>query len=98
MLRHILLVKFTEQTSGQDLANLEQAFYQLQTDIAGIEAIEFGENNSPEGLNKDYSHAIVMCFSDLTARDAYLSNPYHETFKVLFVPMIDDILVFDYSY
>ncbi|OUR68540.1 stress protein [Marinomonas sp. 42_23_T18] len=98
MLRHILLVKFTKQTNEQDLANLEQAFYQLKLDIAGIEAIEFGENNSPEALNKDYSHAIVMSFSDLAARDAYLSNSYHETFKVLFVPMIDDILVFDYTY
>jgi len=98
MLKHILLVKFTEQTSKQDLAKLEQAFYQLKTDIAGIETIEFGENNSPEGLNKGYSHAIVMCFSDLAARDSYLSNPYHEAFKVLFVPMIDDILVFDYVY
>lgn len=98
VVKHILLVKFTAQTSSQDLTSLEHAFYQLQSDIAGIESVEFGENNSPEGLSKDYSHAILITFSDVAARDAYLTNSFHETLKVFFVPMIDDIIVFDYSH
>ena len=96
MVRHILLVKFTPETSEQDLSQLEQAFYQLKADIPGIEGVEFGQNNSPEGLDKGYTHAILMTFSDISARDVYLTHEQHDAFKTLFVPMIEDILVFDY--
>jgi hypothetical protein len=98
VVKHILLVKFKAHTCAQDLTNLEQAFYQLKSEIAGIESVEFGENNSPEGLNKGYSHGIVIAFRDLAARDAYLTDSFHETLKLSFVPMIEDIVVLDYSH
>ena len=98
MVRHILLVKFTPETSEQDLSQLEQAFYQLKADIPGIEGVEFGANTSPEGLEKGYTHAVLMTFVDVKARDAYLPHAKHETFKAIFVPMIADILVFDYEF
>ncbi len=97
MVRHLLLVKFTLATSEQDLIQLEQAFYQLKADIAGIESVEFGLNTSPEGLDKGFTHAILMTFIDTKARDAYLPHAKHEAFKTMFVPMIEDILVFDYE-
>lgn len=97
MIRHILLVSFKADVTPEHLRTLEQGFYQLKKDIKGIEQVEFGQNNSPEGLNQNYSHAIVMTFVDLAARDAYLTDDYHEVFKRLFVPMIENIIVFDYE-
>ena len=96
MVRHILLVKFKAQVSEQDITVLEQAFYQLKESIPNIETVEFGKNNSPEGLNKQYTHAVLMTFTDEKARDVYLTHEKHESFKTLFVSMIDDIIVFDY--
>lgn len=97
MVRHILLVKFNAQASVTVLAKLEQDFYRLKADIRGIEGIEFGTNNSPESLNQGYSHAILMTFTDLAARDAYLIDPFHEQLKTSFVPLIADIIVLDYQ-
>lgn len=98
MVRHILLVKFKEGTSEQDLTLLEQAFYQMQSDIPVIKGVEFGENNNPEGLDKGFTHAVLVTFDDLAGRDAYLIHAKHDAFKTLFVPMIQDIIVFDYSF
>lgn len=97
MLRHILLIQFTDTTHDEDILAIFNVFHAVQEKIPGIEAITCGQNNSSEGLNKDFTHCITMDFTDEAARDAYLPHPAHEELKQQFVPMLKDIVVFDYS-
>ncbi len=97
MLRHILLIQFTATTQDDEILDVFDVFQSIQDKIPGIETVSCGANNSPEGLNKEYTHCVTMDFTDEAARDIYLPHPAHEELKQQFVPMIENIIVFDYS-
>jgi len=97
MLRHVLLLKFTPSATTADLLVLRRAFQALPSQIAGCLNVEWGDNVSPEQLNKGFSSAVLMNFVDAAARDAYLPHPDHEALKSVLVPLLDDIVVLDYQ-
>ena len=97
MLRHVLLLKFTPSTTAADLLALRGAFQALPDQITGCLSVEWGDNVSPEQLNKGFSSAVLMNFVDAAARDAYLPHPDHEALKSVLVPLLDDIVVLDYQ-
>ena len=51
-LRHVVLFKFNETSSAEEIAQVEAAFDALPSKISEIKAYEKGLNNSPENLNK----------------------------------------------
>jgi len=97
MVRHLLLVRFKADASADALTALQTAFMAMVNKVTGLISVEWGENNSPEDKNRGYTHCIMMTFSSLVARDNYLPDPAHSALKVIFRPLIDDIIVLDYS-
>lgn len=97
MIRHILLIKFKETAEPSKIEELWQLFESMPAKVEGVEAVEWGLNDSPEELNKGFSHAVVMTFTDEAGRQNYLPHPEHDALKDVFIPLIDDIVVFDYS-
>lgn len=95
--KHIALVQFKADSSPEQIEQLFSALLDLSENIDGIEDYVEGANSSPEALNKGYTHGFVMTFQDAAARDAYLVHPDHEKFKNDFLPLIQDVLVFDFE-
>jgi hypothetical protein len=65
--------------------------------IDGVDAVEWGINDSPEGKNEGYTHSVVMTFADESGRRNYLPHPEHDALKAVFVPLLEKIIVFDYQ-
>ena len=63
-------------------------------EIDGIESIEYGTNQSPENLNKNYTHSVVVTFSDSSARDLYLVHPDHKALGAVCL-IFGHLIVFD---
>ncbi|WP_221076230.1 Dabb family protein [Agarivorans aestuarii] len=97
MIRHILLIKFKADASETSIQQVQQSFLDIPNKISGVLSVEWGHNDSPEGLNKDYQYSVLMSFSDEAARQSYLSHIEHEKLKLDFVPLLEDIIVFDYT-
>ena len=97
MIRHILLIKFKESVQPADIEAVRQVFLEVPSKISGVTDVEFGENNSPEGKNEGFTHCVFMTFRDEAGRDEYLPHPEHEALKEVFVPTLEDIIVFDYT-
>ena len=97
MIRHILLIKFKAGVGAAQIESVKALFEATPTKIEGVLSAEWGLNDSPEGLNKDFTHAVFMTFADAAARDHYLPHPQHDALKQVFVPLVQDIVVFDYS-
>jgi aspartokinase-like uncharacterized kinase len=97
MIRHLLLLQFTPNTTEEDIADIFALFIAVKDKIDGIVTVTAGENISLEGKNKHFTHCIAMDFVDETARDHYLPHLEHQKIKPRFRPHIADILVFDYS-
>ncbi|WP_439510454.1 Dabb family protein [Marinimicrobium koreense] len=97
MIRHILLVKFKPEATASEIGKARTLFESMTTRVEGVEAVEWGLNDSPEGLNQGFTHAVLMTFADEQARQRYLPHPEHDALKAEFVPLVADIVVFDYS-
>lgn len=95
-LRHVVLFKFKEGTSEEELKAIEASFAGLPAKIPEIVDFEWGTNNSPEGLDKGFTHCFFVSFSNEKGREAYLPHPDHKAFVDLASPHIEDVLVVDY--
>jgi hypothetical protein len=96
MLIHLVLIQFKDDVSAEDFQKIIDSAYSLQA-IPGVEALNFGQNVSPEGLTQGYEHSLTMKFSNATDRDSiYLPHPIHQKFVELFVPHTESVLVYDF--
>jgi len=89
LLRHIVLFKFKEDTTKEDLTAIENAFAELPAKIPEIVDFEWGTNNSPEGLDKGFTHSFFVSFKDEKGREVYLPHPDHKAFVELAGPSIE---------
>ncbi len=96
LLRHVVLFKFKEGTSSEKLEEIQNAFAALQDKIPQIVSYEWGLNNSPENINKGFTHCFLLSFKSEEDRAVYLPHPDHKAFGALLSPHLADVLVVDY--
>jgi len=96
-IKHVALIKFKEGTTEDQIQKAFEELMDLSESVPDVEDYVAGPNNSPEGLNKGYTHGFVMTFTDAAARDAYLTHPDHERVKAAVLPLVEDVLVFDFE-
>ena len=95
-LRHVVIFKFKESATPEDIKTVEEAFSALPDKISEIKDYEWGVNNSPEGLNKGFTHCFFVTFDSEEGRAAYLPHPDHQAFVKVLQPHLEDVLVVDY--
>lgn len=96
VLRHVVIFKYKESASAEQIAKVEAAFRALKKSIPGIVSFESGTNVSPENLNKGFTHCYILTFRTEKARDAYLVHPEHEKFVELVKTVLAEPLVIDF--
>ena len=96
VLRHVVCFKFKDTAKASEVAVVVKAFAALEKKIAAIKDFEMGTNNSPEGLDKGFTHCFVVTFADEQGRKEYLPHPEHKKFVELLKPILDDVFVIDY--
>ena len=96
LLRHVVLFKFKEGTSKEEIQQIEEAFRGLPGKIDAIRDFEWGTDVSPEGKSKGFSHCFFVTFADEKGRDTYLPHAAHKEFVKLVGPHVADVCVVDY--
>jgi hypothetical protein len=98
LLRHIVIFKYKDGATRDQIEQVTAAFRALQHKIPGIRSFEQGTNNSPEGKNLGFMHVFTLTFEDAQARDAYLPHPEHQQFGALLAELdiVVDVFVIDY--
>ena len=81
--KHVVVFKYKPAASAEHIEQVTTAFKALKGKIPGIVSFEYGTNNSPEKLNKGFTHVYLLTFTDAAARDAYLPHPEHKKFGEL---------------
>ena len=95
-LPHVVLFKFKDTASAEDVKKVVDAFKALPGKIKQIKDLEWGTNSSPEGLNQGLTHCFFLTFSSDKDRDAYLIHPDHKAFGEVVGPVLDKVTVVDY--
>ncbi len=91
MIKHIVLLKFKANVTPNKINSAFQQLGNLKSLIPSMSHFSFGENCSPEDLNKGFTHAFTMEFKDIQGRDAYLNHPEHiRIAQDIIVPLLEN--------
>ena len=96
LLRHAVLFSFKEDSYPEGARAVEEAFLALPGKIPEIHDFEWGTNNSPEGLDKGFTHLFFVTFKSEAGREVYLPHPAHQAFVEVLKPHLEEVLVLDY--
>jgi len=96
VLRHVVLFKFKDAATPEDIKKVEDAFGALADKISLIKDYEWGINSSPENLNQELTHCFFVTFASDKDRDDYLVHPDHVAFVEVLKPHLDKVTVVDY--
>lgn len=96
VLRHVVLFKFKDSATPEQIKTVEEAFAALPRQINTITGLEWGTNVSPENLAQGFTHCFIVTFKDAAGRDFYLPHPAHKAFGTVLAPHLDKVLVVDF--
>lgn len=96
LLRHVVMFKFKDASSKEDIQKVVEAFQKLPTQIPEIKDFEFGTNNSPEDHDNGFTHCFLVTFASEKDREAYLPHQAHKQFVEVLLPHLDKVQVIDY--
>lgn len=99
--KHVVLLRLSPQTPREAVAGIFETLDELPTKIPGILDVSSGSYDSPEGLNKGFTHGIVLTFADGDSRDRCLAHPEFEAFRALMLGEmaggLADLIAFDFK-
>ncbi len=96
VLRHIVVFKFNDDATPEAVDIVNQSFVALQESIPEIKDFEWGVNNSPEGLDQEFTHVYTVTFHSEEGRATYLPHPAHKAFVTSIGSVVEKAFVVDY--
>lgn len=97
LLRHVVIFKFNDDASEEDVQKLNDSFNALPDHISEIKDFEWGLNDSPENFHQDFTHCYMITFSSEIDRDSiYTPHPKHQEFVASLQPYVEKVFVVDY--
>ncbi len=96
ILRHVVLFKFQDSATPEQVKTVVNAFRSLPETIDVIKGFEWGTDISPEKRAQGFTHCFFLTFNSEADRDTYLYHPKHKEFGTKLRPYLDKVLVVDY--
>lgn len=96
VLRHVVMFKFKEEATPEQVNTVEAAFSALPDKIETIHDYEWGTDVGVENLSQGFTHCFIVTFLNEADRDAYLPHPAHKEFGAILGPHLDKALVVDF--
>jgi hypothetical protein len=94
--RHVVLFKFKDSATPEQVKGVEEAFKALPQQIDTIVDFEWGTNVSPEGKDDGFTHCFFVTFKDKAGLEVYLPHPDHKAFGSRLREILEKVLVIDY--
>jgi hypothetical protein len=97
ILRHVVLFKFKDESTEEDVNRINEAFNSLPKAISVIKEFEWGINDSPENFHQGFTHCYILAFDSEEDRDLiYTPHPKHQAFGALLKPHLEKVFVVDF--
>ncbi|MFK8161854.1 MAG: Dabb family protein [Lewinella sp.] len=97
LLRHVVIFKFKDDASEEDVNRLNESFNALASSIPVVKDFEWGLNDSPEDFHQDFTHCYILTFASENDRDnVYTPHPQHQAFVSSLQPHLEKVFVVDY--
>lgn len=77
MIRHIVLTRSREDVDESTIAEIHAGLSNVAARLPGAHGFSGGASNSPEDLERGYTHGFTIDFDDHAALAAYAEDPEH---------------------
>ncbi len=94
--RHVVLFKFKDSATTEQVKAIEAAFKALPSKINTIVDFEWGTDISPEGKADGFTHCFLVTFKDKAGLEVYIPHAAHKEFGAVLRPQLDKVLVIDF--
>lgn len=96
VLRHVVLFKFKDGMTSQQVRQIENTFCALPSKVDTIYDFEWGTDVSVENRSEGFTHCFVVTFLSEADRAKYLPHPGHKELISILEPHLDKVIVVDY--
>lgn len=96
LLRHVVIFKFKDTSSPEDIQKVADTFYALKDQVPQIVTMEWGINNSPENFNQGFTHCFVLSYKSESDLASYQEHSAHKAFQEVLKPHMEKVFVVDY--
>ncbi|MFK8054859.1 MAG: Dabb family protein [Saprospiraceae bacterium] len=97
LLRHVVIFKFKDEASEEDVNRLNESFNAVAEAIPVVKDFEWGINDSPEDFHQDFTHCYMLTFASEEDRDSvYTPHPTHQAFVSSLGAHLEKVFVVDY--
>ena len=96
LLRHVVLFKFKDGTTAEQVRKIENAFCALPSKVDVIHDFEWGTDVSVEDASQGFTHCFLVTFKSEADRAKYIPHPEHKAFGEILGPHLDKVCVVDY--
>ncbi len=98
MHRHIITLKFKDETTPGQIADVEGGFRAIYESMPGMLELSMGANVSESSRAKRYDWGMTMDFATRSAYREYSKGEQHDTLVAeKLVPIVASISGFDYD-
>ncbi|XAL99276.1 Dabb family protein [Phycisphaeraceae bacterium D3-23] len=94
--RHIVMFKFNDTATEQQIADIVAGFNALPGQIEQITAYEHGLNTNTDDNANGFTHIFLVTFANEEGLAVYGPHPAHQAFVAELLPVLDEVLVADY--
>ncbi len=95
MITHVVMMKFKDGVSEQEIMDLEASFDALPEKITEIQSYEFGRDLV--GSERSYDFALVSVFANLETLRQYQTHPAHLMVGQTLGRLCENILAVDFE-
>ncbi|XP_057771286.1 stress-response A/B barrel domain-containing protein HS1-like [Salvia miltiorrhiza] len=96
-IKHILVVKFNEGATEQQIEECIKQFCNLVDLVPSIKAFKWGKEMGIVNLNQGFTHVFEATFESAEDVAAYVSNPNHANYASLLMPLVEKFVVLDFE-
>ena len=97
MVEHLVILKFKEDATQEQLDDFLEDVRELRTKIDGVVDLTAGPNFTDR--SQGFTHGVCVRFADRSALERYLPHPAHvEVVEKRIKPIVDDLIVVDYEF
>ncbi|XP_021762061.1 stress-response A/B barrel domain-containing protein HS1-like [Chenopodium quinoa] len=97
VVKHVLLVKFKDDISPEQIEELIRGFANLVNHIEPMKAFHWGKDVSVQNLHQGFTHIFESSFESTEGIAEYISHPKHVVFAKLHFAYLEKVLVIDYK-
>ncbi len=95
-LRHLVLIKFKEGTTADQIARIDSLVWKMAKEIKEIKKLEWGKSLGLLSETKEYDYCLNIVFKSENDMMLFSVHPAYQKFKAAIIPITAKIIRFNY--